>query len=63
MRLPSNAAVTFLRWTGGSENGSGVSSIMAGVAAFDQAGLASTTKSLLSIKRLRYIRQRIPGMR
>jgi hypothetical protein len=37
MRPPSNAAVSFLRSTDGSENGSRLLSIMAGVAASDSA--------------------------
>src|SRR5690348_11521603 len=37
MRPPSNVAVIFLRSTDGSENGSRLSSIMAGVAASDSA--------------------------
>ncbi len=44
MRPPSNAAVIFLRCTDGSENGSRVSSVMAGVAASDSAGLGLDTQ-------------------
>ena len=44
MRLPSKAAVIFLRWTDGSENGSRVSSVMAGVAASDSAAVGVDTQ-------------------
>jgi hypothetical protein len=44
MRPPSNAAVTFLRYTDGSENGSRVSSTMAGVAASDSAEIGFDTQ-------------------
>ena len=45
MRPPSNAAVTFLRCTDGSENGSRVSSIMAGVAASHPAKFGLDTQN------------------
>ncbi len=45
-RPPSKAVVTFLRSTAGNENGSRLSSIMAGVARCDPGkGLASATES------------------
>ena len=57
-RPPSNAAVTFLRSTAGNQNGSRVSSVMAGVARSDPGtGLASDNQILRQIKRLCYIRQ------
>jgi hypothetical protein len=64
MRPPSNAAVTFLRCTDGSANGSRLSSVMAGVAESDSAGDWRRHPNLsLQIRRLRYIRQRIPALR
>ena len=59
---PSKAAVIFLRCTDGSENGSGVSSTMAGVAASDSAGVG-VDNQISAADQSRYIRQRIPDLR
>src|SRR6266478_3468577 len=46
IRPPSKAAVIFLRWTTGKQNGRRLSSVMAGVACLDPGkGLASATES------------------
>ncbi|MEO5756027.1 MAG: hypothetical protein ABIQ51_04135, partial [Mesorhizobium sp.] len=57
IRPPSNAAVIFLRPTAGNENGSNVSSVMAGGSqnVGDRNGFS--TKILRHINRLSYIRQ------
>src|SRR3981081_194678 len=51
IRPPSKAAVIFLRWTTGKQNGRRLSSIMAGVACLDLGkGLASATESYAQSK-------------
>ena len=48
MRQPSNAAVTFLRRTDGSEDGSGIGSVMVGVPVSNSAEVGLDTKIFTS---------------
>ena len=55
IRPPSKAAVTFLRSMAGNENGSRLSSLMAGVARSRQR-VGVSNRILRPIKSLRYVR-------